>query len=119
MLTVQSYQPISNRYNYNPAMKSGMELSSKSKLLVQAIKDIFSTQKDAVMRSKRFNDGSFVEIQNSGNGIFIKYMRINQKPVEVHVTPNNKISAPNNQINPNLIIEKYIPDAIDTMNASL
>lgn len=73
-----------------------------------------------IYRSKRFMDGSFVEIKRSGqpsnSGINLRYMRMNQRPVELDINANGDIKrmySYQNQVNVDNIVEKYFPDIIE------
>ena len=122
MLTVQNYQPI----NYKPSFRCKVanatnvnELSQTSKKLLQDIYKLIKSEKTSatssqIMRSKRFADGSFVELQGSNKGLNLKYMRMNQRPAELDINLNGTIEYKNKlSTDLNELIEKYIPDIIE------
>jgi len=121
MLTIQSYQPLKYRQNFKcrPSANNVKELSQSSqRLLYDAAKLAKSESADTAsraMRSRRFADGSFLELKNGAdNAITLKYLRMNQKPNEVAIKPNGEIEYKNKlSTDLNSLIERYIPDIIE------
>ncbi len=136
MLTIQPYQTMnySNRTSFGckTTATNVKELSEASQKLIKDVMElvkadnkntIYPVLKEKmpnIYRSKRFMDGSFVEIKRSGqpsnSGINLRYMRMNQRPVELDINANGDIKrmySYQNQVNVDNIVEKYFPDIIE------
>ncbi len=94
-------------------------LTERSQSLVKNILKLMEENDGTkIYRSKRFLDGSFIEIRQNktikDKGVNIKYMRMNQRPVEMYVGTDGEIrNSRQSSLNVNSIIEKYFPDIIE------
>lgn len=94
-------------------------LTERSQSLVKNILKLMEENDGTkIYRSKRFLDGSFIEIRQNktikDKGVNIKYMRMNQRPVEMYVGTDGEIrNGRQSSLNVNSIIEKYFPDIIE------
>jgi len=121
MLTIPNYHPVSYRPNFKCKLPASNvnELTSSSKKLLDNIYRIMKSNSpksvpNIPVRSKRFADGSFVELQNKSQALNIKYLRMNRRPVEMNIKQDGSIEYNNNLTEDlNGIIEKYIPDIIE------
>ncbi len=132
MLTIQSYQTMnySNRTSFGckTTATNVKELSVASQKLIKdvielvkadnknTIYPVLKEKMPNIYRSKRFMDGSFVEIKPSNSGINLRYMRMNQRPVELDINAKGDIKrmySYQNQVNVDNIVEKYFPDIIE------
>lgn len=121
MITVQPYQSYSYKPNFKGGNKNVKELSETSQALIKDILSLFESssndQRASIYRSKRFLDGSFIEIKPyksyADKGINIRYMRMNQRPAEMNIGANGKIKNNNTSLDVNNIVEKYFPDIIE------
>lgn len=118
MLTIQNYQPKYNSPNFRcKPIGNVSELSQSSQKLLQDIMRMVKAAKKIptqVVRSKRFADGSFVELQGKTEGLNVKYLRMNQRPMELDIKQNGNIEYKNKLSGDlNNLIEKYFPDIIE------
>lgn len=131
MLTIKPYQNINSNtmFGCKSNKKNIKELSETSqKLIESALKVItgedlktkntlFNRLENDIFCSKRFIDGSFMEIksnpQSKKEGLRIRLLQINKKPVEMNVDSNGDIeSSQIKKLNLNSIFEKYLPDIL-------
>ncbi len=120
MIKVQPYQSYSYKPNFK-GHKNVKELSETSQALIKDIFRLFENSSNGprrtIYRSKRFLDGSFIEVQPYksylDNGINVKYMRMNRRPAEMNIGTNGQIKNHSTSINVNNIVEKYFPDIIE------
>lgn len=115
MLTIQAYQP-KNNMSFTCKPKNINELSKVSQTLIKDVADL-SSKRNGICRSRRFTDGSFLEVQkdNSRKTLQLKLLRMNQRPVEMNIKPDGAIECtPKKQgLDINNIIEKYFLDIIE------
>ena len=124
MLTIQPYMNYSTGFRAKSSSRS-KELTNTSKTLIKDVYNLISSNprsKADTYRSKRFIDGSFVELQSADyakKGLSLKYMRMNQRPVEMNINPMGDVTGNNvNSLDVNGIIEKYFPDIIERLQYS-
>ena len=124
MLTIQPYMNYSTGFRAKSSSRS-KELTNTSKTLIKDVYNLISSNprsKADTYRSKRFIDGSFVELQSAdyaNSGLSLKYMRMNQRPVEMNINPKGDVTGNNvNSLDVNGIIEKYFPDIIERLQDS-
>lgn len=116
MLTVSNYQPINyNKPNFKgkkEAIKNIYQLSESSQIL---LRDIIKDSKTGdVYRSKRFIDGSFVEVENKKSALLMRLIKKNKRPQEIEIENNGNIEYKNKlETNINTIFEKYFPDILE------
>lgn len=135
MLRIQPYQTMnSNRTSFGckTTAQNVKELSVASQKLIKDVMElvkadskntvypILKEKMPNIYRSKRFMDGSFVEVKRSNRptieGISLRYMRMNQRPVELEINESGDIKRKytyQNQVNVDNIVEKYFPDIIE------
>lgn len=121
MLTVPNYQPINiscNNLNFkgkSEAIKNTQQLSMSSQLLLRDINNLIKNSKTGdIYRSKRFMDGSFVELENRNTTLFMRLLKKNQQPQEIKIERDGKIEYKNKlKTNINAIFEKYFPNILE------
>ena len=119
MLTISNYQPINyNKTNFKgktEQIKNVYQLSESSQILLRDINKIIQDSKIGdVYRSKRFIDGSFVEVENRKSNFFMRFIEKNKRPQEFKIEDNGNIDYKyKTKTNLNTIFEKYFPDIIE------
>ena len=119
MLTVSNYQPINyNKPNFkgkNEAIKNVYQLSESSQILLRGINNLIQDSKTGdVYRSRRFIDGSFVEVENKKTALLMRLLKRNKRPQEIEIENDGNIEYKNKlETNINTIFEKYFPDILE------
>lgn len=112
MLKVQPYNTQSQNIN----LKSTCSLRGKKDMLQISPKIYASMQdlisQDKTYQSKRFIDGSFLEVQRENTIDFlIRLMQINKKPISMNVGSNGSVESKNNGLIEK--VQKYLLNILE------
>jgi len=121
MLNIQSYRPVKYRQNFKcrPSVNNVQELSQSSQRLLRDVAKLVKPESVSsaprAMCSKRFADGSFLELQNNpDNTLTLKHLQMNQRPGEITIKADGNIEYKNKlSTDLNSLIERYIPNIIE------